>query len=68
MLSLSATAANGSLREAPRRSPLQKLPRQPQTHCRELTFWQVLRKNRTLKHNPMTKSTSTEIVRTRQLT
>ena len=56
-------------------SPLQKLPRQPQTHCpkqtalqyRELTFWQVLRKNRTLKHSPMAKSTSTEIVRTWQL-
>ena len=31
-------------------------------HCHELTLWQVLRQNRTLKHNnPMAKSTSADL-------
>ena len=66
---LSATAANGALREALRGSLLLKLPLQLQIHCpkqntlhcHELNVWQALEQNHTLKYNPMVKSTSPDL-------
>ena len=37
--------------------------KQTALHCHELTVWQALRQNRTLKYNPMVKSTSPDYAR-----
>ena len=66
---LSATAANGALREAlrgkssPEVAPQLQIhcPKQNTLHCHELNVWQALRQNHTLKYNPMVKSTSPDL-------
>ena len=67
---LSATAANGALRDAlrgkssPEVAPPQlqiHCPKQSTLHCHELNAWQAHRQNHTLKHNPLVKSTSPDL-------